>query len=425
MKIKLKKRYKILIRLVVVRRDYSTYGLLKSCLEAIGCKVLIVSSNNFTLALKLWRPDAVIVHTLTSGKIANDILPSVKKFFLDVEGFRVQNLSHAKFFLEQKNYMKYFSYFFFWGQRIIGEFQKFAPNLDRSKIKIIGNPKLDLARYLKKNLKKKTQKSMTIGIATRFHALNNHRARPLIFSIANNPDKYKYTDTQIKSFLALMDVMKAIIKETKFKISIRVHPFEAIQGYEDNLKRWFGQKNLHRFHIDESLDFSEWVINQDVVITPTSTALSECYLLNKPVINIDKIAKVVEYNKSRDKVVDDWFNGAYLPPTVTELIKMLKKKKLAVKKCKAVDEMLKNYCDWHNGRFAAKVSMDYIIKELNESIVPKFKISFPYEIVKSIISIKDRIMNFKNPLLKNFNYSTFYHKSPLIYSKVKKQILNN
>ena len=42
-----------------------------------------------------------------------------------------------------------------------------------------------------------------------------------------------------------MDVMKAIIKETKFKISIRVHPFEAIQGYEDNLKRWFGQKNLY------------------------------------------------------------------------------------------------------------------------------------------------------------------------------------
>ena len=41
--------------------------------------------------------------------------------------------------------MKYFSYFFFWGQkRIIGEFQKFAPNLDRSKIKIIGNPKLIL-----------------------------------------------------------------------------------------------------------------------------------------------------------------------------------------------------------------------------------------------------------------------------------------
>ena len=54
--------------------------------------------------------------------------------------------------------MKYFSYFFFWGQRIIGEFQKFAPNLDRSKIKIIGNPKLDLARYLKKNLKKDPEK---------------------------------------------------------------------------------------------------------------------------------------------------------------------------------------------------------------------------------------------------------------------------
>ena len=62
------KKYKILIRLVVIRRDYSTYGLIKSCLESLGCKVLIVSSNNFTLALRLWKPHAVITHTLNSEK---------------------------------------------------------------------------------------------------------------------------------------------------------------------------------------------------------------------------------------------------------------------------------------------------------------------------------------------------------------------
>ena len=67
--IKPKKKFKILIRLVVVRRDYSTYGLLKSCLEGLGCKVLIVSSNNYSLALKFWKPDAVVVHTLNLVKL--------------------------------------------------------------------------------------------------------------------------------------------------------------------------------------------------------------------------------------------------------------------------------------------------------------------------------------------------------------------
>lgn len=422
--IKPKTKYRILIRLVVVRRDYSTYGLLKSCLEQLGCKVLIVSSNNYSLALKLWRPDAVIAHTLTSGKIAKKILPNAKLFFLDVEGFRIEELSHAKFFLEQKDDMKYFSNFFFWGQRIIKEFKRFAPKLDTSKIEIIGNPKLDLARYLKNNSAKNFISEKSVGIATRFHALNNHIGRPVIFSLANNPGKYKYTDMQMKSFLAVIKVIKAIINETNFKISIRVHPFEAIQGYQDNLRRWFGDENFYRFEIDESLDFSEWVIKQRAVITPTSTALTECYLLNTPVINIDKIAKVVQYNKKRDKVVEDWFKGVYVPSNTTELINMIKDRNLIVKRSKIIDDMLKNYCDWHKGEYAAKLSLNHIIKKLNNTEDIEFKIRLPYFLVKFLLSLIDRARIFKNPLFKNFNYSSYHHKSPLVYSKVKQQILN-
>ena len=47
--------------------------------------------------------------------------------------------------------MKYFTYFFFWGESIKNDFKKFAPKLDTSKIKIIGNPKLDIAKYIIKN----------------------------------------------------------------------------------------------------------------------------------------------------------------------------------------------------------------------------------------------------------------------------------
>ena len=415
------KKYKILIRLVVVRRDYSTFGLLTLLLKELGCKVLIVSSMNFTLALRLWKPDAVIVHNLASGKVANKIIPNVKIFFLDTEGFRVERLSHAKFFLDKSDYMKFFSNFFFWGNRIIREFKKFAPNLDISKIKIIGNPKLDMARYYEKNKFKVINK--TIGISTRFHVLNNHIGRPAIFSLANNPEKYSYTDNQIKTFITLMDIMKKILKETDYKISIRVHPFEAIQGYQDNLKRWFGENNLERFEIDESLDFSEWVVRQRVVITPTTTAITECYLLNVPVINIDKIAKVITYNKNRDKVVNDWFKGVYLPNSISECLKMIKRKKINVKRNKIIDKMLIEYCDWHTDDYAAKISLNHILSQLNESVTHGYKLYIPYFFMKKIISLIDRFRIFKNPLFKNFNYSSYFHSPPLVYRKVKEEIL--
>ena len=187
---------------------------------------------------------------------------------------------------------------------------------------MIGNPKLDLARYLKNS--NITFKKKTIGVATRFQVLNNHIGKPLIF-LFGNAIKYSFTDVQIKSFLTLINIIKSIIEKTDFDISIRVHPFESVKGYQENLERWFGKNNLHRFQVDESLDFSEWVVKQKVIITPTTTALTECYLLGVPIINIDKIAEVVDYNKNSDKVVDDWFNGAYIPSTISECLKLLKK----------------------------------------------------------------------------------------------------
>ena len=410
------KKFKVLIRLVVVRRDYATYGLLKNSLEKSGCKVLVVSSLNYTLALKYWKPDAVIVHTLTSGETAKKILPSVKIFFLDVEGFRPEDQCHAVFFLKQKNLIENFSLFLFWGEQVIKEFKKIAPNLDRSKIRIVGNPKLDFIRFLKnENIKVKENKK--IGILTRFHVLNNHIGRPVIFSLANNPGKYKYTDTQMKTFLAMIKVVNEILKNTDFKISIRVHPFEAVEGYENNLKRWFGQNNLSRFEIDDSLDFTDWVRKQNVVITPSSAAITECYLLDIPVINIDKIAKVVEYNKSYDQVVTDWFEGAFLPSNIKELIKLLKTRKVK-KKNKTMDQMLKKYCDWHKGDYATKNSHNHIVNELNYHQKNFFNISMPFFLIKLLLSIKDRLSFFKNPLLKNFNYSEHVHKQPSTYSKI-------
>ena len=283
---------------------------------------------------------------------------------------------------------------------------------------IVGNPKLDLARYLKNS--NITFKKKTIGVATRFQVLNNHIGKPLIFSLAT-PGKYSFTDVQIKSFITLINIIKSIIEKTDFDISIRVHPFESVKGYQENLERWFGKNNLHRFQVDESLDFSEWVVKQKVVITPTTTALTECYLLGVPIINIDKIAEVVDYNKNSDKVVDDWFNGAYIPSTISECLKLLKKN-LKVKKSNVIDEMLKNYCNWQNNEYVSKISSDFILEELNRSKLKSNNFFFPLFIVREFISQLDRYRVFKNPLYKNFNYLSYLHKTPMIYKKIKEHI---
>ena len=420
--IKPKKKFKILIIIVVVRRDYSTYGLLKSCLEGLGCKVLIVSSNNYSLALKFWKPDAVVVHTLKSGETALKIVPHIKLFFLDAEGFKPEDKCHAVIFSKQKKIIQKFSKFLFWGNQILKEFKKIAPELDVPNIRIVGNPKFDLARYFR-NENIKSNDIKTIGVLTRFHMLNNHFGRPVTFFLLDNPEKHKHVDTQIKSFLILINTLKDILKNTDFKISIRVHPFESVDGYKNNVKRWFGEENLSRFEIDESLDFSYWASKQKVVISPTSNAITECYLLGIPVINIDKIAGVAKFNKKIDKVVEDWFQGVYLPSTSSDLIKLLKSEKLVVKKSKVIDNMLENYCNWHNRDYSARISSNEIISELNNNMKINFRFFLPLKVVNFLLSLKDRFDIFKNPLIKNYNYSSIIHKSPKIYSKITEKIL--
>ena len=73
---------------------------------------------------------------------------------------------------------------------------------------IVGNPKLDLARYLKNS--NITFKKKTIGVATRFQVLNNHIGKPLIFSLST-PCKYSFTYVHIKSFITLINIIKIII----------------------------------------------------------------------------------------------------------------------------------------------------------------------------------------------------------------------
>ena len=69
--------------------------------------------------------------------------------------------------------------------------------------------------------------------------------------------------------------------------------------------KWF--KGLeHRVNIDETLSFSEWVVDQKLIVSPTSLSSLEAYLSNVPVINIDKIIGIDEYNKNYSKLTLEW-----------------------------------------------------------------------------------------------------------------------
>ena len=88
----------------------------------------------------------------------------------------------------------------------------------------------------------------------------------------------------------------------------------------------------------------------------------EAYLSNVPVINIDKIIGIDEYNKNYSKLTLEWHQLANIPKNKKEFINLINNKHLSVKN-KAIDKQLKNANNAH-----VKVSIYGGCKRINDQI---------------------------------------------------------
>ncbi len=403
------KKYRIIIRAFTNRRDVAPMEVLKRVLERKGCEVMLTNNRNFHIATRFWKPDAIVVNTLGDVMIKEQY-PDAKIIFFSGEGFHGPNDSHAKIWLERPEFYKNMDMALVWGPKVKEECEeRFPKGADLSKIKVVGNPKLDLIKFLPERLKK--NKKNSVGFIGRFPKLNDHLARPAMYFLST---KFQLEEAivQCKSAHAMICAANKILEETDLDISIRPHPHEQLESYPSFISVWFDKKYHNRVSIDNSLFLPTWIAKQRALLSPTSTSFLESYMLDVPVINIDYLSDIIEFNQEYISFTKEWQEAAIMPKTLDELIVLLNdKKNLKVKKDPTIEKQLEEYSDKDPNNSACFKAAQFIINCLEES--PRIRtFNIPFAIIDLWDEISFRRNMRWNKHHQNFCYRRGYHKIP-------------
>ena len=415
---------KIVIRAFTVRRDLLTSYILKKILEKSNYSVEICSSRNFHRTLKYWKPEIIIINSVTQALACKEILPQAKVVLWPGEGANRQTASDAKIIFDKNISLSLFDLIFVWGKKPLEFYKEYFPNIKLDKIKLCGNPKLDLIKFNTK-IKKNTDKNKikkSVGILMRHHTINRYNWVPTIFSITSERNK-KNIYWQIETFHSTIELIKRIIKETNFHVSLRPHPLESIEGYKllfstTSLKK-FGF--MERVSIDDTYDTANWCSNQRVIISTSSTSFYEVSILKIPLINIDKASKIEKITKEIYHNASKSQEISHLVNNYDEAISLIKDLNLKYVENKKIMEHIDDFNYYFNDK-SAILNTAKEIKKLK--INKKFSLFLPMFILNlfDIISVKRNLSI--DPYHFNFSYYKKHHKIPRYIDAIINNIMN-
>ena len=116
--------------------------------------------KNFEFSLKFWKPDIVIVSSLTKAQKVKKMLPDSFLVYLEGEGIAVNYSDMADHAVKHHSNLKLFNLILLWGDAQINSFKKYKNEIGIVNVHAIGNPKMDLVRYLPLNKIKIRKKSI-------------------------------------------------------------------------------------------------------------------------------------------------------------------------------------------------------------------------------------------------------------------------
>ena len=412
---------RVLIRCHCARRDAAPMILYQKLLDHMGANAVLSSMRSFETYIKYWHPHAIVVGTFGKVLETKKIAPSSKIIVFDMEGYQMPGHSRAEYLKENQEIFDACDQIFLWGPASLSEFDQFAKNLDQSKCHVVGNPKLDLVRFLPSRFRKKKKKN-SVGFITRFPPLNHHEGRQIIQK-AHLRHFQDNLQNQIKSFTAIMKIIERLLLETDCAISLRPHPNEQIEGYRENLVRWFGDEAA-RIDVDDSLFFPTWAAGQDFLISPSSTSFLEAYLLKVPVFNIDKISGNYSENKESSPFVASWQEGALLPLTVDQLVATILENDVEVLPEQDIDKQIDDYGNWASKKSATFLAASRTVDFLNSQRLP-VSLYIPQMLLNLWDDYKFRSATKLNPLHHNFNFSRSFHDIPLYVDEMVSKIINS
>lgn len=402
---------RVLIRAHTVRRDIGMSALVEMGLQQLGYETFICSVHNFQRTLRWWKPHVVITQTAGSAHQAREILPGALVVFLDAEGYQPEYNSWATFWEKNQPYYDALDLILAWGPILGDEVRRLMPTSNVSKLHVVSSPKFDLLEHMRKSAPPISTRN-SIGIITRYPSINNHEGVPAIrgLHVKSNLDS---TINSCLAYHAQHTIISRILRETDFSISIRPHPLEDISSYHKYVIPSFGKEYSDRLSIDDSLDISEWIIKQRALVSPTSTAYVEAYLLNVPFINVDRITDMYEYNAVFAIVCRQWLESAYVPNTIDEAIELVRDAPNLSIRRPVMDQQISDYC----GLPCSRPSTLQVLEAIHRLVVQHGtklhrETGLPLALLGFIDDLLYRRLMLRDRRHKNFHYNRNYHKLP-------------
>ncbi|WP_320410142.1 polysialyltransferase family glycosyltransferase [Candidatus Methylopumilus rimovensis] len=240
----------------------------------------------------------VMLYTENIGIVADDTHPKMLlRCALDPDFMSGKNDSVEKV-----------SAFCFWGEQVANVVRNSYPPL-KNKCYVVGHPRHDKRAIGKNSPNNKSYHKKSVGIITRFVAINDYYERNPIADLVNrflNDDiLYEYKNQANDDFLInekrgsrpdhdlfleIIDI-KIIIKIIKrlkadgYNVSIKIHPREN----PDTWRKIDSFLHLDIDIVDPQLPFSSWAVEQNCVIGPPSTSFYDCFMLGITPISIANI----------------------------------------------------------------------------------------------------------------------------------------
>ena len=377
--------YRILIRAFTARRDVAQSLLLKSILETMGCQVIVASLRQFETVIKLWKPHAVIINVQSVSVRVKKLMKDTFVILVPAEGGETGKFSIAQIWKTlSSEFIKTTDLTFFWNKISLEECKKMFPNVNKDTFILSGNPKFDLIKFLPKKKKKKTN---IIGFSTRFPHINQHEGINYTFVslMPKRPSRTSnFTYADVLGFHNMIKVIDNILKKTDKIISIRPHPLEAVDNYFNLVVKEYEEKYRKRIKINSSLCIVEWLEDLDVLITPTSTAIYEAYLMKVPIISLDFISGTKKYYYKFNEISKTIINSCIEPKSINSLLGLIKKNKFKIKKNKRLERYLE---DFHSYNF--KKSSTLVIAKEIINFLSRNKISNHIFTPKILVDIYD------------------------------------
>lgn len=413
-------KYRVVIRAHTARRDVAPAALLAKILERRGCSVIITCTRNFEPTLRMWEPHAVVIYTPGLADNLRRRFPHVKLVFLEGECFQAIPGARAKRWAAKHEEFEALDLALLCGCTEYEGFDTYGNGLDRSRVHVVGNPKLDLVRFLPEDLKKRNE-SGSIGVVGRFPVLNHHEGLPAFRNITSEKS-LNQTINATKAFYATFRTVDSILRNTDLEVSFRPHPNEAVEYYHEIVKQRFEARYRDRIDVDSSLDFASWAVRHKALVSPTSTSFLEASLLGVPVINLDRIADTVEFNRDYAAVAAEWQESALMPKDLDQLCAILGGQIPPPKITESIEKQLNDQCDWANGSAANLRAADRIMALLKDA--PRSpRMHWPRFLVGLRDEISFRRALRKNRLHANFNYKAGFHKLPAHFDRMVDDIM--